>query len=305
MLLEGSVNWNTTSVSWLNENEFGVVPLDRYAMITISQQAAEGGPSHFLYQSTFAHQCQDLYCLPGGDSWVDADLTIDQLDWSPRGARVVLEGRERLGQSIGPVKVFMMPPDGSSRRDFGRGLMPSFSRNGAQIVYVTSSKEAIRLINAETGAGGEAVIDLDGIEHPRMSPGDSLIAFSAHYGNFGRRIAVADARHPEYFPDVVSDPDDDNNRSRDGVNDNLPTWSPGSRYVAYVATITRDGSFRDTIFLTEHAAEPEEIYVLHQFDPGQRVRSLRWHPGGTMMLMVIEGNVHVLVVPERFRDLTP
>jgi hypothetical protein len=300
--LEGSLNWFTNSVSWLNENELGAVPEDRYAMITISQRAAQSGPSHFLFRTSANFNCNDQLCSPNGTPWSDPELVIHELDWSPVGGRLVCEGRERQGQMNGPAKVTIITADGANRHDWGRGLMPSFSRDGGRVVYVTPGKDVLRVINADTGEGGDLVVDMSGIEFPRFSPGDSLLAFSAqHY--LGRRIFVADTRRPEYFPDVVSDPDDDNGQSRDGISDNFPTWSPNSRYLAYVATVTRGGTFRDKIFVTIPGSEPEMIAIMHTFEPGQRVSHLRWHPSGRRLLLVIDGNVYMLGVPERYRDL--
>ena len=135
--VEGSLNWFTNSVSWFNQNEQGRVPRDRYALISISQRAAQNGPSHFLYDASVNASCNDALCRPGGDVWVDAEWTINELDWSPVGARFTCEGRERQGQTNGPAKVIVVSSDGGNRKDWGRGLMPSFSRDGGRIAHVT------------------------------------------------------------------------------------------------------------------------------------------------------------------------
>jgi dipeptidyl aminopeptidase/acylaminoacyl peptidase len=302
-ILEGSINWSTNSVSWMNENEHGTVPEDRYALISIAQQADLNGPSHFLYQSSIYQTCLDLTCLPGGQHWVSAEWTILNLDWSPVGSRVVFEGRRRVGTTTEPSRVTVMAPDGSTMQLWENGLMPSFSRSGAQIVFVAPSKQTIRLVNADTGLGGDLVTELASAEYPRLSPGDSLVAFSAQHGAFGRRIFVVDAREPDFFPRPASDPDDITLPSRDGIGDNFPTWSPSGRHLAYVSTVTRTSPFRDAIFIASlPGAEVDTLEKIYAFEPGQRVTYLRWHPGGRYMLLIIQNNAYRLVVPERYRQ---
>ena len=97
---------------------------------------------------------------------------------------------------------------------------------------------------------------------------------------------------PEGFPG--RDPDD-------GAEDDFPVWSPGGTYIAYRAR-ERRGSGREAILVTRPGAEPENPVEIGLLETGQRVTSLAWHRSGRVLLVVAEGDIYGLAVPERFWD---
>lgn len=300
--LEGSPNWRTNSVSWTNRGGNGVVPENEFAFIAASLQASNTDKTHFFFSAPVKLVCDDAECFPGrGIGWAEIDLVIEALDWSPAGAQIVFAGRRR-GENAS--NVFLKNPFGDEPRQMVGGRMPSFSRDGGRVVYVNAGKTAIRDFNtAAGGGGGDLLTGHSGVENPRLSPGDSLLAFSAGDGGRGQRIFVWDTRHPEFFPDTVTDPDPTPSVPvQDGSGDAYPTWSPGSRYIAYKTTLRRGNQIKDAIFLTLPAQEPERNIELVSFSPGQELSYLRWHPSGKLLLFVLDGDAFMFVMPERYRD---
>jgi Tol biopolymer transport system component len=198
-----------------------------------------------------------------------------------------------------------MDPAVGEKRQIRDGRMPSFSTDGGKIVLVSQGMTDLSWINSTGSGGGDWLSGYSGIGHPRFSPGDSLLAFSAQDGERGRRIRVWDTRRPEYFPDLVTDPDPTTQRpTQDGSDDDYPTWSPNSRYVAYKSTL-REGMVRDAIFLTVPSKEPEPNVKLVTFEPGRQLEFLRWHPNGDRILFILDGDVYMYILPVQYRDPAP
>jgi hypothetical protein len=303
VLLEGSTIWTTNSVSWVNRNLQGVTPENEFGFIAISQEAATGGPSHFFFTAPVNLSCDDAECFPGrGLGWSDANLLIEHLDWSPAGALLTFQGRRRSGSPTGN-RIFLMTPSGTNLRDPVGGAMPSFSSDGTRVIHVDSGKTSVRWFNSSGSGGGELIGGLRNVEHPRSSPGDSLLVFSAaDLADRGQRIFVWDTRLPGTFPQPVSDPDE---QTRDGIADNHPTWSPNATYVAYRSTVINGNELKPAIFITRvgERTGAGAITRVFSFQPGQQLSYLRWHPSGRLMLFVLDNNVYMAVLPERFWDL--
>jgi hypothetical protein len=299
-LLEGSTRFRTLAVSWTERDPLtGRVPDHRFAFIAFDSQRLSGR-THAFYEAPVKSRCDDAECFPAtGDGWSEPDLIIEDLDWSPAGAQVVFQARERNDSA---VRLDLKAARGGERDEVVSGRMPSFSRDGSKVVYVTQGRDGLSWFNSTGTGGGDWLQGYAGVEYPRFSPGDSLVAFSSTQGGNGRRIHVWDTRHPEYFADVVTDPDSSpSGATQDGTDDNYPTWSPGGRYIAYKTTL-RTGTFRDAIFVTVPGAEPEPNRELLSFGPGQELRFLRWHPDGELLLFILDGDVYLYVLPEQYRD---
>ena len=56
-------------------------------------------------------------------------------------------------------------------------------------------------------------------------------------------------------------------------------------------------------FITEPAREPEQPIRIADVTPGREMTYLRWHPNGSLLLLILDGDVYSLVVPERYRDM--
>ena len=298
--LEGSANWRSESVSWTNESfTTGRIPESEIGLVAVAQ-TQNAGNTHFFFTAPVNLSCNDSECFPGrSPGWVESNFFIEDLDWSPRGAQIVFQGRTRGSNS---VNLYLLSVSGGEKDHVRNGRMPSFSRDGGRVVFVTEGKTGVGYFNSSGSGGAEWLDGYSGIEYPRLSPGDSLLAFSAQDGERGRRLFVWDTRQADFFPDAVTDPDGTQSLpSQDGTGDNFPTWSPNGRYIAYKTTL-RDGVVKDAIYLTIPSMEPERNFELVDFEPGRVLTYLRWHPDGRRLLYIIDGDVFMYIVPQRYRD---
>jgi hypothetical protein len=302
-LLEGSGDWSTNSVSWPHRDpETGLVPKTSFGLVAA---ATRGSPAttHRFFRAPVNLACNDDSCWPASEpGWGEDDFFIEDLDWSPAGAQIVFQGRQRNSST---VRLYLRSSAGGDKREVRDGRMPSFTHDGARVVFVNAGKTGLGWFNSTGSGGGDWLQGYQAVEYPSMAPGDSVVAFSAQDGDRGRRIYVWRPEEPGDFPDVVSDPDPTHTQNyRDGRGDNYPVWSPGGRYLAYVSTLTA-GTYRNAIFLTIPEQEPENIIQLISFAPGQQVGYLDWHPSGELMLLIVDNDVYMYVVPVRYRDPAP
>jgi hypothetical protein len=297
-LIEGHPSWSTNSVSW-QDLASGT---SRFAFISVSLEAPDGAPSHFLYDAEFSLRCASEECFPLADQvFVQAGLTMSSLDWSPRGALAVFEGKLDVGMPTG-FWIYTHAPGGQPRR-WAKGFEPSFSADAGLVFYVEEGRDAIRSFNPSSGGGFVERPDLQSAAHPRVSPDGRYIAYSAQDLARGRRILVHDRDNSTFLADPVSDPDrlPTGAPGRDGIEDDYPTWSPRGRYIAFRGRAGQS-TIRDGIFLTEWAREPENPVGLVLISPGRKMTYLRWHSSGLYLLAIIDGNVYVFQVPERYWD---
>lgn len=302
LLVEGSSNWVSESITWTHANQNGVVSESDFGLIAVSRRSTIDGQPHVFFNANVGLACDDDECFPSrGATWTDPQLQIFQLDWSVAGAQVTFVGREVRGiYDTGPAWIYVMPASGGEPRRRVRGLMPSFSRDGGRIVYVDNGRHTLRQFNPDSNENLRDLVEGGGIQHPRMSPGDSLVAYSASTPR-GQRIHVLDVRHPEQFADPVSDSDDFSRRMADGVGDDYPTWSPDGRFVAYKSRVQSGNVLKDAVFVTEPASEPENVVEIASMSPGGEISGLRWHPtNGRYLLYIFDGDVYLLITPDRF-----
>jgi len=298
VVMEGDPDWHTDSVSWINNGAGS----NRFEFIAIALHANPDGPSHFLYEAPF-HQrgCVDLRCFPVVDELlVVPGLAIGDLDRSPVSAAVTFDGRSQSDQAHW---IYTFTPGGENRR-WLVGVEPTFSPDGTDIYFVSDGRDELMGLRP---AGGQTWVEeagLTGVAHPRVSPNGLYLAYSGiDTTRSSRRIWVHDLNAPERFDDAVSLPDrlPGNPGLGDGTDDDYPAWSPGGRYLAYRGKL-RENILKDAIFVTKPGDEPEQPLRIADVSPGTQMSYLRWHPNGTLMLVILDGDVYSLAVPERYHD---
>jgi hypothetical protein len=296
ILIEGHSEWSTNSVSWKDS----ATGTSRFAFISVSLEASTDGPSHFLYDAQFRLGCDNDECFPQATRvFVQPRFDISNLDWSPVGPLVAFEGVEDQATWI----YTLQPGPDAVPRKWVKGLEPSFFPHANLVVYVEEGRDAIRSFNPSSGGGFVERPELQGVGHPRVSLDGRYIAYSASDSQRGQQIIVHDRINPTFQADPVSDPDrlPTGGPGRDGINDDYPTWSPGGKYIAYRGRV-RDGMFFDAIFVTNPHAMLENPVRIAAVSPGRSVTYLRWHRNGQLLLVIIDGDVYVLPVPERYQD---
>lgn len=302
ILIEGSSEWDTDSVSWLDEGS----GLRGFAMISVALAASTNGPSHFLFSSNFSLTCTSGDCWPRGSQlFVEPRFDISNVAWSPRGPFVAFDGRTDDEPRRG-IYTFQ-PGVGPPPRRWLTGVEPAFTHDAGLVVYVEEGRDAIRSFNPTSGGGGDERRGMSGAAHPAVAAPDTAypqgrIAYSAADQNGQRRIFVHDRAHPEFAADIVSHPDIlPGGFEGDGSNDDYPAWSPGGRYLVYRSTLTA-GTFRDAIHVTRPGREPENPLRIVAAAPGRRISGLRWHRSGQYLLVVIDGDVYAYPMPEPWRS---
>ena len=58
----------------------------------------------------------------------------------------------------------------------------------------------------------------------------------------------------------------------------------------------------EAVFLTRPDNEPEHITRIFDFEVGEQVTAMRWHPNGRLLLCAVDGDVHAVVMPEHYWD---
>jgi hypothetical protein len=303
VVMEGDPDWQTDSVSWI-DNGAGS---NRFTFISIALDAAPNGRSHFLYEAPF-HQrgCVDLRCFPDAQElFVTPGLAIGDLDRSPVSALLAFDGR---AQTDHDHWIYTFTPGGESRR-WLIGMEPTFLPNGSAILFVSDGRDELMGLRPGSGETWVEAIDLAGAAHPRVSPDGRHVAYSGvDRERNSRRIWVHDLTDPGRFDDPVSLPGvlPGAPGGGDGTDDDYPAWSPGGRYLVYRGKL-RENILKDAIFVTKPGDEPEQPFRIADVSPGTQMSHLRWHPNGTLMLLILDGDVYSLAVPERYHDplITP
>jgi len=298
VVMEGDPDWHTDSVSWI-DNGTGS---NRFEFISIALHAMPDGPSHFLYEAPF-HQrgCTDYRCFPLVDELlVVPGLAIGDLDRSPVSTTVAFAGRAQTDQDHW---IYTFAPGGESRR-WLTGVEPTFSPDGAAIYFISGGRDELMGLRPAGEQSWVEEADLAGAAHPRVSPDGRYVAYSGiDVSRNSRRIWVHDLTAPERFDDPVSLPDvlPGNAGIGDGTDDDYPAWSPGGHYLAYRGKL-RENILKDAIFVTKPGDEPEQPYRMIDVSPGTQMSHLRWHPNGTLMLVILDGDVYSFGVPARYQD---
>jgi hypothetical protein len=300
VLIEGSSEWDTNSVSWLDEG----AGLSKFAFISVALAASSTGPSHFLFSANFDLGCNNPECLPQRtEIFVEAQFDIFELAWSPVGPLVAFEGRREGDRAFG---IYTLQPGGEPRRWLS-GFEPTFTHNGGLVVFVEEGRDAIRSFNPSSGGSGDERRGMSGAAHPAVARPDTTyldgrIAYSAVDRNGDRRIYVHNRSDPTLLADTVSHPDRlPGGLAGDGSEDDYPTWSPGGRYLAYRSKI-RGATIKDAIHVTRPEAEPENPIMIVAIEPGQQVTGLRWHSSGQYLLAIINGDVYAYPMPSPYRN---
>ena len=299
VVMEGDPDWHTDSVSWI-DNAGGS---NRFEFISIALRANPDGASHFLYEAPFHQQgCTDARCFPVADELlVVPGLAIGDLDRSPVSSTVTFDGRAQTDQDHW---IYTFTPGGDNRR-WLVGVEPTFSPDGTGIYFVSDGRDELMGLRPASGQTWVEEAELAGIAHPRVSPNGLFVAYSGIDvdRDNSRRIWVHVLDAPERFDDAVSLPDrlPGNAGLGDGTDDDYPAWSPGGHYLAYRGKL-RENLLKDAIFITEPGDEPEQPLRIADVSPGTQMSYLRWHPNGTLMLVILDGDVYSLAVPERYHD---
>jgi hypothetical protein len=298
IVMEGDPDWQTDSVSWIDNG----TAANRFTFIAIALQAPPAGRSHFLYEAPF-HQrgCIDTRCFPAADElFVLPGLAIGDLDRSPVSSMVTFDGRSQTDQDHW---IYTFAPDGAPRR-WLIGVEPTFTPDGAAVLFISDGRDELCGLRPAAGQDWIEASNLAGAAHPRVSPDGRFAAYSAiDVARESRRIWVHDLTDPDRFDDPVSLPDrlPGSGGLGDGTDDDYPAWSPGGRFLAYRGKL-RENIHKDAIFVTEPAREPEQPIRIADVSPGRQMSHLRWHPNGTVMLLILDGDVYSLGVPERYHD---
>ncbi len=298
VLVENSAVWATNAVSWINRNAADRVPEDAFAVTAVSTQSMGALTTHFLLEAAIVPVCDGDCFKRRGDARSLAEVTIGSLAWSPTAAEVVVEANFRaVGEPRGPHVAFWPAAGGPFRARFP-GQMPAYNREGTAVVFVSPNARAVMRVGIQ--GIGQVILaeDLAIAEDPSLSAGDSLLAWS-QVTPTGRRIMVLDLDLAGAVPVAASDPDE----GRDGRDDRYPQWSPRSNFLAYVAGIDR-GAVSPALFVARvgDRSAIDGVQKIHEFRSDQRIQHLAWHPDGRLMLLVIDGNVYVMLMPEHVRD---
>ena len=298
VVIEGDPNFATNSVSWTGS----AIGTDRFSFISVALEASTNGPSHFLYEAPF-HQrgCLDARCFPSAEQvFVLPGLSIENLDLSPAGNVAAFDGRRNSDSNFW-IHIY----DGSGEPPaYYLGVEPTFLPDGSAVLYVSSGRDELIRLDPSNSNTLVEIYGLTGAAHPRVSPDGQHTAYSAiDVMRNSRRVWVHDRTDPGLFADPISLPDQiPGGGPGDGISDDYPAWSPSGRYVAYRGKL-RTNIFSDAIFITEPAREPEQPIRIADVTPGREMTYLRWHPNGSLLLLILDGDVYSLVVPERYRDM--
>ncbi|HEY7727058.1 MAG TPA: hypothetical protein VID50_01245, partial [Candidatus Eisenbacteria bacterium] len=251
-ILEGSGEWSTNAVSF-RDSASGL----GYAMVSVAVNAPIGAPEFFIYRADFTRSCNTAECWPPvSEIFVDPDLQIYDLSWSPGGSLLVFEGRD----DVFGTRIYTLQPGGEPRA-WVTGYDPVFMPNGGLVVYVENGRDAIRSFNPSSGGGFVEREALTSAGNPAVSRDGRWLAYSAQDQSRGRRIFVLDRQNTMLFPDTVSDPDEfpaGQGTVRDGTDDDFPAWSPHGKYIAYRSKVNA-GTIFEAIFITRPAGEPEDV----------------------------------------------
>jgi hypothetical protein len=298
IVIEGDPDWETDSVSWIGNGSES----SRFEFISISLHTNPDGPSHFIYEAPFhTRGCEDPRCFPIVEQlFVRAGLTIGDLDRSPVAATLAFDGKLSGERDFW---IYTLARGGEPRR-WLVGTEPTFSPDGDRIFFVSGGRDELMGLRPGTEQSWVEEANLSGLAHPRVAPGGGRIAFSAiDVARESRRIFVHDLTDPQRFDDPVSLPDlvPGSGGVGDGTDDDYPAWSPNGRFLAYRGKL-RENILKDAIFVTEPLMEPEQPIRIADVSPGTQMSHLRWHPNGTLLLVVLDGDVYSLAVPERYHD---
>jgi Tol biopolymer transport system component len=208
----------------------------------------------YLALATFGQQ-SDVYVVDVyGGKWhnITRDFASDRYpSWSPDGQQLAFFSTRGDGLQF---DIYLVNPDGSNLRrlTYSESSYPAWSPDGTQLVF-SSRVDGDLYITGMNGTSAKQLTDTPGDDrNPVWSPDGSQIAYISFVnrdGIFGDRIFVMNA-------------DGSENRllSREFSAQGMPSWSPKSRYLAFIGRSR--GERHDSLYLADTFDEDHPIRKL-------------------------------------------
>lgn len=206
----------------------------------------------------------------------DLDGAILSVGWSPRGDLIAYERRAVVGVrgELGRPRILAIRPDGG-----GGGLLYGRADEaGSQPVW---SPDGRRLLIAEAGRGGRAIVDPAG--QPVLIPGGGTD--SGSWSPDGRQIAYADlVQERDVTRSVIRVVDSSGAQlidlARPGYSDTAPAWAPGGHAVAVVG---RHDDGDSAIWLLDPSGGAARQIVLPAASSSAQLTPPVWTAGGELL----------------------
>jgi hypothetical protein len=240
-------------------------------------------------------RCLALDCFPDSATFRgETGMNLGAIDGSLAGDRVAFQGT-RLRES---TYVYLLDLVTGVERPWVAGFEPSFAPDG-NVVYVSSDRSALRTFDPDRAGN---VVERSGMllaANPAVSRNGRYIAYSALDVARDRRVFVHDRENPRlYHPVSFSDHLINSTDSIDGYEDDCPTWSPSSRYVAY-RSMLREELGRQAIFIAPASGDPVPVKIATTARE-EMITQLYWESSGDHILAVVDGKLFRVAVPARY-----
>ena len=153
---------STIDLEFQDQDLQGIYELNGYKLKISLNDAKKGRPKDFAAKDTdmklVLHRFdgQTLFLINADGTNLQPIAHMPEYtycvtpEWSHDGSKIAFDARRSLfGESWQDSHVFTVNVDGTSIKDLGEGAMPSWSRDGTQIAYISFSNGGIWCMNAD------------------------------------------------------------------------------------------------------------------------------------------------------------